>query len=307
MTASRSGRPDLALLFVVLIWGLNFPVIKVILEPMPPYVVNAFRFLISAAVLGGVHAWQARGRPGAFWAPLREHGPAVAGLGLLGYVGYQFLFIIGVNATSAGSAALIVSSSPIWTAVIARVLGMEQVTLRAWGGLSLSLVGTVLVVLAGYGAADFSGDSLFGNVLLLGGAVLWAGYTVLSRPVLRAGVSGTGLAFFGIVVALPFLLGFGLTELDQVDWAGVDGWVWAALLFSGGLSTGIAYALWNFGVQVVGASQAAIFNNLVPVVALASGVLLLGERVTLYQLLGGALIVGGLMLMRRARRVPVAA
>lgn len=307
MTASRSGRPDLALLFVVLIWGLNFPVIKVILEPMPPYVVNAFRFLISAAVLGGVHAWQARGRPSAFWAPLREHGPAVAGLGLLGYVGYQFLFIIGVNATSAGSAALIVSSSPIWTAVIARVLGMEQVTLRAWGGLLLSLVGTVLVVLAGYGAADFSGDTLFGNVLLLGGAVLWAGYTVLSRPVLRAGVSGTGLAFFGIVVALPFLVGFGLTELDQVDWAGVDGWVWAALLFSGGLSTGIAYALWNFGVQVVGASQAAIFNNLVPVVALASGVLLLGERVTLYQLLGGALIVGGLMLMRRARRVPVAA
>lgn len=302
MPASRSARSDAALLVTVLIWGMNFPIIKVALGPMPPFVVNALRFIVSAVVLGGVHAWQARGRPGAFWAPVREHGRTILWLGLLGYVGYQFLFIIGVDATSAGSAALIIASAPVWTAVFARTLGFEHLPLGAWGGLALSLAGTALVVFAGAGATDFSQDSLFGNVLMLTAALAWAGYTVLSRPVLATDVSATGLAFFGIVAALPFLWGLGLTATDEIVWAEVDAKVWAALLYSGGLSTGIAYALWNVGVRLVGPSQAAIYSNLVPVVALVSGSMLLGETITPFQLLGGALILSGLWLMRRARR-----
>src|SRR6056297_195913 len=73
MAPPRSPRSDAALLFVVLIWGLNFPIIKVALEPMPPYVVNAFRFAISALVLGAIHGWRTRHTPGAFFAPIREH------------------------------------------------------------------------------------------------------------------------------------------------------------------------------------------------------------------------------------------
>ena len=307
MTITRSQRSDLALLLVVVIWGLNFPVIKIALEPMPPYVVNAFRFAVSAVVLGGIHGWRSRNTPGSFFAPLREHGWTVVGLGLLGYVLYQWCFIVAIDATSAGSGALIISSSPVWTAVIARAIGMEQVPLAAWSGLALSLLGTALVVLAGSASPDFSGDTLFGNGLMLAGAILWASYTVFSRPVLQAGISATGLAFFGILVSLPLLWGMGYTVIDEVDWAAVDGTVWITLLYSGGLSTGLAYAIWNAAVQRVGPSQTAIYNNLVPVVALASGVVLLGETVTLFQLMGGALILGGLFLMRRARRPVVAA
>jgi drug/metabolite transporter (DMT)-like permease len=302
MPFSRSQRSDLALLLVVFIWGINFPIIKLALEPMPPYVVNAFRFAVSAVVLGAIHGWRTRDEPGGFFAPVREHGWTVVGLGMLGYVLYQWCFIVGVDATSAGSAALIISSSPVWTAVIARVIGMEILPFGAWGGLALSLAGTALVILAGHASPDFANDTLFGNGLMLLGAILWAAYTVFSRPVLKAGVSATGLAFFGILVSLPVLWGLGLSEIGQVDWAAVDATVWLALLFSGGLSTGLAYALWNTAVQRVGPSQTAIYNNLVPVFALSSGVVLIGEGVTVYQLLGGALILGGLFLMRRARR-----
>ena len=126
MPPPRSGRPDLALLITVLIWGLNFPIIKVALGPMPPFVVNALRFSVSAAVLGALYAVKARGRAGGFWEPMRAHGRTIIGLGLLGYVTYQLLFIVGVDMTSAGSASLIVSSSPVWTAVIARLLGVEH-------------------------------------------------------------------------------------------------------------------------------------------------------------------------------------
>jgi len=109
------------------------------------------------------------------------------------------------------------------------------------------------------------------------------------------------------MIALPILWTLGWSDLDQVNWAEVTPTVWAAIVFSGGFSTGIAYGLWNVAVQRVGPSATAIYNNLVPVVALASGVVLIGERVTLYQLLGGTLILGGLLLMRRARRRTVLA
>ena len=69
---------------------------------------------------------------------------------------------------------------------------------------------------------------------------------------------------------------------------------------SGGLSTGIAYLLWNLAVHHVGPSQTAIFSNLVPFVALLAAFVLLGDPITLLQLAGGVLIIGGLVLMRRA-------
>ena len=302
MPSSRSSRSDLLLLLTVLVWGLNFPIIKVALGVMPPFVVNVLRFAVSATVLGGLYAWQIRGQRGAFWAPLREHGWTVLGLGLLGYVGYQLLFIVGVDATSAGSAALIIASSPVWTAIIARLLGMEYIPPAAWAGLLISLGGTALVVLGDHGADGFTQDTPFGNLLMLGAALAWAAYTALSRPVLAKGVSATGLAFFGIVIALPFLWGLGLPAFGEVDWEEVTAKVWLAVLFSGGLSTGVAYAWWNAAVRRIGPSQASIYSNLVPVVALVSSVLILGETVTLYQIGGGALILTGLMLMRRARR-----
>jgi drug/metabolite transporter (DMT)-like permease len=70
-------------------------------------------------------------------------------------------------------------------------------------------------------------------------------------------------------------------------------------VFSGALSTGLAYALWNVAVNVVGPARTSAFNNLVPFVALATGYVLLGEPVTGIQLAGGLLIIGGLWLVRR--------
>jgi drug/metabolite transporter (DMT)-like permease len=77
--------------------------------------------------------------------------------------------------------------------------------------------------------------------------------------------------------------------------------VWIAIVFSGGLSTGLAIAIWNTAVKNVGASNTAVYGNLVPFVALLGGMLFLGETVTGYQLVGGGLIIGGVVLVRRHR------
>jgi len=290
-------RPEIFLLLTVVIWGLNFPVLKAVLEVMPPYVVNALRFALSVAVLGAMHATSTRD----FWRPAREYPGRIALLALLGYVGYQFCFIVGVDRTTAGNAALIISSVPVWIALGSRVLGLERLPWKAWGGLALGFAGTAGVVAGGAGPLTLASDAFVGNLLMLGGALMWAAYTVFSRPLMDRGVSGSGLAFFAMIVALPFLWAAGAWEWRLVDWDAVGWKHWAALLFSGALSTGAAYAWWNVAVRALGPSQTAVWNYLTPVVALVSGVVLLGEPVQAAQLAGGAAILGGLLVMRSAR------
>ncbi len=295
-----SVRYDAALLLVVVIWGLNFPIIKVPLEVMHPFTVNLFRFVVSTGTLALIWAVEARRTSQPFFSVLAERPWNIVGLGMIGHVGYQVLFILGVSRTGAGNAALIIASSPMWTALLGHVLQVEQLRSRQWGGLILSFAGVVVVVLTGSGELLFSNETFLGNVLMLFGAVFWALYTVLSRPLLNSGIPPLGLTFFGVVMAMPILGGLGLFTLSETVWTGVDANIWLALLFSGGLSTGLAYALWNIAVRRVGPSQTAAFSNLVPFVALVAAYFLLGESITLAQLGGGALIVGGLVLLRRS-------
>jgi drug/metabolite transporter (DMT)-like permease len=283
----------------VVVWGLNFPVIKVPLEVMHPFVVNVLRFTISAVTLGLLWAFDARRRGEPYLAPLRSRPVAVLTLGLAGHVAYQVLFILGISRTAAGSAALILSSSPVWTAVIANVAGVERLRAMQAAGLAVSATGVAAVILGNETSQVLAEASLAGNALILASAVAWAAFTVFNRPLLASGLAPMGVTFFGVLAALPVLAALSVPYLGDTSWERVGPAVWGALLFSGALSTGLAYALWNVAVQAVGPARTAVFNNLVPFVALAAGYVMLREPITITQLIGGALIIGGLWLVRR--------
>ena len=292
---SASWKNDAALLFVVLIWGVNFPVIKVPLEVMPPFAANVFRFLASVLFLGVFYAVRAQGP---LFAPLRAYPRRIISLGLLGHVAYQVCFITGVHWTTAGSAALIMASSPLWTALVSRLRGYEDLPLAGWGGLLLSLGGTGLVVATG---ADLTGGTLAGNVVMLAAAAFWGIYTAFNTAIVED-VSPAGFAFLSILVALPALILLGIPYFDAVEWDAVGLVEWTALVFSGGFSTGIAYLIWAAAVKNVGPSHTAVYSNLVPFVALVGGAVLLDETVVPTQMAGGLFIVGGLVALRRSRK-----
>ncbi len=295
-------RSDLALLSVVLIWGVNFAVLKATLEVMHPHVVNIFRFFVSVLVLGWLFGHHTQWNKDKLLAPIRNHPFAVISLGLLGYLLYQVFFIVGVANTTAGSAALLMAAAPLWTAMFAHVFGYERLHTAGWLGLSLTLLGTAVIVFGGTDEVAFGSDVFWGNMLMACAAILWGAYTAFSKPVSRR-VHPLGIVFWGVVAAFPFLVGIGVPYAANFSWIDAALWVWLAIIFSGGLSTGIAFAIWNTAVKNVGPSQTAVYGNLVPVVALISGLLLLGEPIWLHQLLGGALIISGLFLTRWARRV----
>ena len=297
--------PELGLIVVVLIWGLNFAIIKVPLEVAPPFVVNLFRFVVSLAVLGVLHAVQSRQRGVSPLSTFRLGGWSVVGVGLLGIAVYQVGFIVGVNRVTAGMAALLIASSPLWTAITSHALHIDRLDRRGWLGLGISLGGVALVVL-GARRGSLGGDPL-GVALMLGASLAWGVYTALSRPLLDRGASPVGLTFWGIVLSFPFLLAMAAPELGGLPWDRFGVGFWAAIVFSGGLSTGLAYGIWNASVRAVGPSRTAAFSNVVPVIGVAAGIIGLGEPVVPLQLAGGLLVIAGVLTVRRRKPVPRAA
>ena len=299
----KRWRAEAALLFVVTVWGVNYPLLKSVFEVMHPHMINTFRFPVSILVLGGIYLYRRRKQGLPAWELLRTYPLRIAGLGMIGFIAYQFLFIHGIYRTTAGNAALIMTSVPLWTACMIAVLGVERIRGWTWFALVFVLGGAMTVVIGGGGTISFDSGIFIGNVLMLCAACSWGCYTALNKPMLRH-VSASGLTFLGLLCALPILIGAGLPEIPRTDWSAVTLKHWGIIVFSGGLSTGVVLALWNNAVNHVGASHTAAYGNLVPLTALTASYFLLGETVNPIQIIGGATVIGGLVFLRQIRRAP---
>lgn len=282
------GRTELGLALMVVIWGVNFAVVKRALEAFSPLGFNALRFLIASLFVYLV----LRSR-GAVRLPDRRDVPRILGLGLLGNTAYQIAFILGLELTLAGNASLMLALVPILV-LLFEVRGERQGA-WVWIGGALSVVGVALV--SGSALRVEGSATLRGDLLLIGAAAVWAIYTVGSRPLIRryGSIQATAWPLWAGSVGICLL---GLPDLLAQDWGRLGTAEWGGLLYSALLSIGLAYLLWYRGVERLGGARTAIYSNVTPVVALATGALWLGEPLTLLSLLGAALVLGGLVLVR---------
>lgn len=284
----------------VLIWGINFPVLKFALAEMPPVVLNAIRMTVSVMLLGGIYLYRRGTRPELDpIAVLRANAWKVIGLGVTGHVIYQLGFIYGIDQTSSGNAALIMAFAPFWTALLGQAAGTERIGAAAWAGLMATVVGTGVVVAAGQTVGG-GASTLRGDLIMVGASVGWGAYVGLSKPLLED-LSSLGLTVLTMSVAPPVFWGLAAPQLGSVAWTALGWKVWGAIVFSGAGSVGLAYVVWNASIKRVGASFTSALGNLVPLVALAGGYLLIDEPILWSQIAGGALIVGGLLAMELVR------
>ena len=291
---------DLTLLLVIVIWGANFPILKQVLETMHPFVVNALRFTVSIITIGSILVLSKDARASFGISVFKKNIYTLISVGLLGYFLYQVFFILGIENTTAGNSALLMASSPAWTAVAGVLFIGEQLTGRAWAGLVTSLIGAVLIVFSGTNTIQLSSDYHLGNILIIFAAICWGAYTAFSHPATKR-INPISFTLFGLLLSFPFNVFCALPHYQEVSWEVVTLGTWLAIIYSGGLSTGIAVVLWIFVVKKVGATHTAVFGNLVPVVALIGSVIILDEIITIVQLVGGAVILCGIFLMRSGR------
>lgn len=294
-TPSERLRTDLSLVLLACIWGVNFSVVKVVLEELDPLALNALRFPLAATALGLVVA-RRRGR----LLPHREDLPRILLLGLIGNVVYQLCFIYGLDWTRAGNASLLLSTTPVWTVLLSAAAGHERATPAVIFGVAGTLGGMTLVVLGRGEAISLGSQTLRGDLLMVGGAMLWSLYTVAGRgPIRRYGALRT--TTWTLWAGTPLLVLMGLPSLARSDLGAVSAAAWLGVVYAGLLSVGLAYLIWYRGVQRLGNNRTAVYSNLVPVAALLTAWVWLGEVPTPLQLVGAAVILLGLTVARRAQ------
>lgn len=277
------------MLLVCVIWGLNFSAMKFALRSLPPLGLTALRFLIASAVLSGVARWLEPRSP----VPARTWW-LLAGLGVIGNSLYQLGFINGLARTTAGNSSLLISSTPLMTAVLGAAIGTERITRPVLVAIALGTTGVLLVVLGRGDGLAFSTATLTGDLLTLSAVLCWAGFTHGVRRV-GAAVSPLQVATITTVGGTPVLVLAGLSDLRHQDWSAIGGATWTALLYSALLSIVVAYVIWNRSVSRIGANRTALFGVSVPLFALSAAAIVLGERPSKVQLLGAAFITGSVL------------
>ena len=269
-------------LLVIIVWGLNFVVIKVGLHGMPPMLMGALRFMLAA-----------------FPAILFVRRPQVPLRWMLAYgmtisVGqFAFLFYAMYVGMPAGLASLVLQSQAFFTLFFAALFLGEWLRGSNLLGLLIAASGLVLIGLQGGQAM-----TLAGFALTIAAASMWALGNVVTRKLGK--VNLVGLVVWGsLIPPLPFLaLSLWLEGPELISQSlrtlGVDSLLVLAYLAFG--ATILGYGLWSRLLSRYPASQVAPFSLLVPVVGISSSALLLGERLGGLQMVGAALVMAGLLI-----------
>jgi drug/metabolite transporter (DMT)-like permease len=281
---------EVALIFAAIFWGLNFAATKYAADFVPQLFIVAFRFIGGGLLLLLVLRLlepQSKLR--------RKDVLPMMGLGCFGIGAAQTAFTFGVSLTSAASTGLVFTSAPVWGMLLGFVLGLERPGRKGVLGVGLCILGVGIVFYGGLGSED---DSLVGDLVILLAAISVGAYTVFSMPMLERH-SPLAVATYPTLFGGPVVLLLSLPYLPGVEWGSMGVGPWAALVYSAVLATAFAFAAWQRGISRIGANRVLVYQYLITLTGVTSGVVFFGEDLGPDKIIGGAVILFGVYLARR--------
>ena len=290
--AARFGATDLLMLLAILFWAVNFSVVKIALREFSPHAFNGPRLTLASLLLLGF-LWRKEGR----FKVERKDLAVLAGLGIVGNTFYQTLFINGIDRTTASTTSLVMTMTPIFIALMSAAFIRERMHWAGWVGILISFGGLYLVLFGGAPEVAFSSQALKGNLMILVGNFCWAVYTVFSKPYLEK-YSPLKLTALTLAIGTLFYLPITVRDVLRLSWGSLSARSWAALLFSAVFAIALSYFIWYSSVRRIGNTKTGIFGNITPVFTVFFAHLFLGERVTIPEVAGAAVIFLGFYLTR---------
>ncbi|MCG2591699.1 EamA family transporter [Ramlibacter sp. XY19] len=277
-------RDILAILVVVLVWGMNFVVMKVGLASFTPFQMGAGRFVFAFLPLALLVP-----RPSVRARWVLAFG-LTQGLGQFG-----FLFVALHVGMTAALASVLMQTQVFFTALLGVLLLHERIGGALKGGMACAALGLACFAANFALAPGSSAVTGWGLVLNLASAASWAASNIVVRKAQQEGSAFEPLSFVAWASAVPILPFLGLSWLldppaAQANWLHAPWQAWGALAILGWLATNLAYGLWTGLLKRFPASRVAPFSLGVPLIGLLAGILLLGERVTGLQWLGALLV-----------------
>lgn len=306
-TPSR-GVISASIALLIAVWAVNFIAAKIGLKYLPPLALGTFRVLLAGMVMVPVYffcsrlpafseAGAARRRGfsgGDFWIFLY--------LGFFGVVVNQICFTVALRYTMVSHAAVIVGMGPIYILFLAVLFRLERATWRKATGMVIALLG--IAILASENGISTHSASLEGDAITMTGSIGFAMYVVLGKRVAGKYDTLTMTAFnhfAGALIVLPVAFHEAKTMAKAGNFAHLPWQAWAALIYMAVFSSALAYVFYFWLLRFLEASQLSAFTYLLPVLATILGILLLGEKGSWGQVIGGVLALGGVYWIEAGR------
>lgn len=291
---SKNLRSIIEAVFAVVVWGGTFVATKVALKDIQPATIVFLRFAMGVMILAaGV---QLRGQ----WQKLNlRDSLSLVGLGFLGISFHQWLQSTGMQTSAASTTAWIVTTAPVFIAILGWIVLYEKVGKIQIAGTLLAAVGVLLVITRGdFHVAAIGHIGTVGDFLILISAVNWAVFSVLSRKILLR-LPASLMMFYVMLFGFGFSSILFLVQTGVQDIANLTSNSWMAILILGIFGSGLAYIAWYDALQNLPANQAGVFLYIEPLVTMLLALIILGEPVTWASLLGGAVIITGVWMVNR--------
>lgn len=290
-------RGEAYAIVAALLWGINYPLVKWVLGFISENNFLLLRFSLTTLIF--IMYLFARGEN---MQVARQDLWRVAVLGAVGVGFYNILWTYGIHRTTSANAAILISASPIFTGLYSTLQGTEKLQRGRWLGTLLAFAGICAIIYWTPGAEISLSSSMFtGNLLVLGGSVIFALYAIWAKPLLKvySPLKLTSLAMLAGSLAL-WLVGwrdFDLSSGLRQPWPVCLGFAYIIVL-----GTVVAFLFWYKGVQQTSPFKTIIFHYIVPVVSMIVGGFFLGETMNGERICGSLLVIAGLLAVHRDKK-----
>lgn len=286
-------RPYLLLTLTSLFWGGNIVLARFIAGHVPPIAISYFRWIIAFFVLLPF-AWSYVRRD---FPLLRTSLFVLTALAVSGTVAPNALAFVGLNYTQAINALLLQSSGPLLIAFWAFALFGDRLTLKQVAGILISLTGVVVIVCRGDPHLLMSVSFNFGDILIVASLVIFGFYSALARK--RPPIHPLSFMMASMALGTIAMTPVYLWEASTGKTLAFDATTVLAFAYVTIFPSLLGYLFFNRGVELVGPNRAAPFLHLTPLFGSVLAIVILGEALQLFHLLGYALILTGITVATR--------
>lgn len=287
----------LAMLTIVILWGVSFVIIKVVLHEVPPITLALLRFLIASIILFTILQ---KLEPS---SKLRKADfPKIVLGGFLGITLFYYWENVGIELTTASNVSLIASITPIFAITMDVIIFRTKISVIQMMGIACATIGAYMTITANT-QPDFSSATFKGNLLVVGAMLSWALYTLLNKS-LQDKYSGLFLSTYQMLFGTLILALMSLVEYNQ--WRMFSLNAVGSILYLAVFPSAACYFLYSYALKKLDVAITTLYLNLVPVVGVLSGWCILDEIILPIQILGGAIIILGIMIVNWKKYTSIA-
>ncbi|MCK4260462.1 MAG: EamA family transporter [Halanaerobiales bacterium] len=279
--------PIIAIVATVILWGISFISIKVSLEVLPPMTLALLRFIIASILLVLVRVFMSFKLKKTNQRINKKDIPLMALTGFIGVTLYFFFENYGIKLTTASAASIIIATIPIFSLIAEAIVFKSKLTTKKIIGVIVSMIG-VCFIIGGNLTKLFSSNNGKGYVMMFAAVLSWVIYSLVTKPLFKK-YSQLTIVFYqtiyGTILLIPFVI------FETTNWNLLNHTIVLNVVYLGVFCSAVGYYLYVYSLDHLGISTSSLYLNLIPLIAIISSYFILGEMISLNQILGGILVI----------------